>query len=184
MRVFAINLHSADSSELDRIALSTGGSVYSTSDAKTLIAYYGTLGKLLSEQAIHCSVTLAVELTPEPGVGAVSFGPRTSVKVPFEFRGEANGALVLATTEIAFPMSPGLAVGTSQTGVPIFESDIASSQKCVISEPGVVVNHCTKPAYVVICDEKRPQILLARCALPRRSYAWWRRGRQFRRLPL
>jgi hypothetical protein len=160
VRVFAVNLRNSNSQQLDEVALATGGSVYSTSDARRLVAFYGTLGKLLSGQAINCTATIRVTFAANAGMGEVGYGPGTSTKLTLEFEGTSQAGAIIAPTEITFPFYPGRKTGQSTVGNSVYETDDidgGNSSSCFTSQAGPVLrNNCTNPLWVAVCNAAAP----------------------------
>jgi hypothetical protein len=163
VKVFAINLRNTNSQDLDSIALATQGGVYSTSEAKKLIAFYGTLGRLLSGAARTCSATLDVEFIPDSGVGEVGYGPAARMQATLVFDGMSTAsAPTVVETQLGLPLYPGRRIGQSSAGRSVYETDIDNSDvRCVAIVPAtqtggrgpLAVNNCAVPVWVAVCND-------------------------------
>jgi hypothetical protein len=166
VKVFAINLRNSSSQRLDSIALATGGAVYSTDDAKKLIAFYGTLGRLLSGAARTCSATIGVEFVPAGGVGEIGYGPAARTKATLVFDAVSSASVpTVVETQLGLPLYPGRRIGQSSAGRSVYETDIDDSTvDCVDLVPAtqtggrgpLAVNNCTAPIWVAICNQASP----------------------------
>jgi hypothetical protein len=165
-KVFAINLRNSNSQNLDAIALATGGAVYSTDDARKLIAFYGTLGRLLSGASRTCSATIAVEFVPDSGVGEVGYGPAGRMKATLEFDGMSDASMpTLVESQLTLPLYPGRKIGQSTAGRSVYETDIFTpNMNCVELVPAtqtggrgpLALNNCTAPIWVAVCNQASP----------------------------
>ena len=165
-QVFAINLRNSNSQSLDSLALATGGAVYSTDDARKLIAFYGTLGRLLSGAARTCSATIGVEFVPGSGVGEVGYGPAASMKANLEFDGTSDASVpTLVETQLGLPLYPGRKIGQSTAGRSVYETDMFNpNMSCVELVPAtqtggrgpLALNNCTAPIWVAVCNAASP----------------------------
>lgn len=166
VKVFAINLRNSNSQRLDSIALATQGAVYSTDDARKLIAFYGTLGKFLSGAARTCSATLDVEFVPDSGVGEVGYGPGARMQATLVFDGITTASVpTVVETQLGLPLYPGRRIGQSSGGRSVFETDISNADvDCVDIIPAtqtggrgpLAINNCTAPIWVAICNQASP----------------------------
>jgi hypothetical protein len=165
-KVFAINLRNTNSQALDSIALATGGAVYSTDDAKKLIAFYGTLSRFLSGAARTCSATIGVEFVPDSGVGEVGYGPAARMKATLEFDGMSDASMpTRVETQLDLPLYPGRRIGQSTAGRSVYETDIfTGNMDCVELVPAtqtggrgpLALNSCTAPIWVAVCNQASP----------------------------
>ncbi len=159
--VYSINLRNSNSQQLDAIALGTGGSVFSTDDVQQLIAFYRTLGQLLSGQSVDCRVSVVARFEPDPGVGEVAYGPASGVKPAFRFAGGTTGTHVVVDGEIDLPFYPGRRLGQTASGVAVFETDVRAddanvTSNCLRLEGGRVRNRCAEPVYATVCNANEP----------------------------
>jgi hypothetical protein len=166
VKVFAINLRNSNSHALDSVALATGGAVYSTDEARNLIAFYGTLGKLLSGSARTCSATIAVDFVPNAGVGEVAYGPGGTLKDKLQFDGTSGASTPLVIeTQLTLPLYPGRRVGQTLAGRSVYETDSRlGNTDCVqLIDPSqtggrgpLALNACTAAIWLALCDSASP----------------------------
>ncbi|MEE2787618.1 MAG: hypothetical protein VX589_09780 [Myxococcota bacterium] len=145
-RIHAINLTDTDSADADRIALETGGTVFSTSDVARLFDYFSVLGQLLSGDAITCDLKIRAQSPPAvEGRQRKAFGPGGKPrKIPFGFRTDNAGTVVV---ELQSSMALGNIQGRNTNGSVIYQSDLSTAA------PEVTDMIAQTDGYFVVCLE-------------------------------
>ena len=154
--VHAVNLRNAGSAALDRVAQETGGTVHATSDVDSLLAHYGTLGRVLSGGSEACKMSVDVSFAA-PDELDVGFGPGVEpAPLPFAFRGTtAGGGLAEGAAMLTPPFAPGARVGSTRSNVAVYWTDIdrqgdtPSRNDCFDTEKRS--NVCEESIYVSVC---------------------------------